>query len=61
MCVYNKKNMCIYVCVWGYLDKYISVATWPPQIKIPGSALDCTHCPYIDLASFSLVAKNIML
>ena len=38
MCVYNKKNMCIYVCVWGCLDKYISVATWPPQTKIPGSA-----------------------
>ena len=53
--------MCIYVCVWGCLDKYISVATWPPQIKIPASAPDCTHCPYIDLASFSLVAKNIML
>ena len=30
--------MCIYVCVWGCLDKYISVATWPPQTKIPGSA-----------------------
>ena len=38
MCVYNKKNMCIYVCVWGCLDKYISVVTWPPQTKIPGSA-----------------------
>ena len=40
MCVYNKKNMCIYVCVWGCLDKYISIATWPSQTKIPGSALD---------------------
>ena len=30
--------MCIYVCVWGCLDKYISVATWPPQTKISGSA-----------------------
>ena len=40
MCVYNKKNMCIYVCVWGCLDKYISVVTWPPQTKIPGSAPD---------------------
>ena len=30
--------MCIYVCVWGCLDKYIIVATWPPQTKIPGSA-----------------------
>ena len=30
--------MCIYVCVWGCLDKYISVVTWPPQTKIPGSA-----------------------
>ena len=38
MCVYNKKNICIYVCVWGCLDKYISVATWSPQTKIPGSA-----------------------
>ena len=35
--------MCIYVCVWGYLDKYISVATWPPQTKIPGSAPACNH------------------
>ena len=25
--------MCIYVCVWGCLDKYISVATWPPKQK----------------------------
>ena len=33
MCVYNKKNTCIYVCVWGCLDKYISVATWPPKQK----------------------------
>ena len=32
--------MCIYVCVWGCLDKYISVATWPFQTKIPGSAPD---------------------
>ena len=30
--------MCIYVCVWSCLDKYISVATWPPHTKIPGSA-----------------------
>ena len=30
--------MCIYVCVWSCFDKYISVATWPPQTKIPGSA-----------------------
>ena len=32
-CVYNKKSMCIYVCVWSCLDKYISVATWPPKQK----------------------------
>ena len=37
-CVYNKKSMCIYVCVWGCFDKYISVATWPPQTKISSSA-----------------------
>ena len=37
MCVYNKKT-CVFMCVWGCLDKYISVATWPPQTKIPGSA-----------------------
>ena len=30
--------MCIYVCVWGCLDKYISVATWPLQTKIPDYA-----------------------
>ena len=24
--------------VRGCFDKYISAATWPPQIKIPGSA-----------------------
>ena len=41
MCVYNKKNICIYVCVWGCLDKYISVATWPSQTKIPGSVPTC--------------------
>ena len=33
VCVYNKKSMCIYVCVWSCLDKYISVATWPPKQK----------------------------
>ena len=26
------------MCMWGYLDKYIRVATWHPQTKIPGSA-----------------------
>ena len=36
-CVYDKKA-CVYVYVGGYFDKYISAATWPPQIKIPGSA-----------------------
>ena len=36
-CVYNK-NACVYVYVGGYFDKYISVATWPSQIKIPDSA-----------------------
>ena len=24
--------------MWDYLDKYIRVATWPPQTKIPDSA-----------------------
>ena len=38
VCVYNKKSMCIYVCVWSCLDKYISDATRPPQTKILGSA-----------------------
>ena len=39
MCIYNKKvciNVCVCVCVCvceGYLDKYISVTTWPLQIK----------------------------
>ena len=36
-CVYNKKT-CVYMYVGGYFDKYISAITWPPQIKIPGSA-----------------------
>ena len=43
--IYNlsNKKVCIYVCVYIYvyedcLDKYISVATWLPQIKIPSSA-----------------------
>ena len=35
-CVYNKKA-CVYVYVGGCFDKYISAATWPPQIKISGS------------------------
>ena len=26
--------------VRGCFDKYISAVTWPPQIKIPGSAPD---------------------
>ena len=36
-CVYNKKA-CVYVYAGGCFDKYISAATWPPQIKILGSA-----------------------
>ena len=36
-CVYNKKA-CVYVYVGGCFDKYISAATWPPQIKIPDFA-----------------------
>ena len=36
-CVYNKKA-CVYVYVGGCFNKYISATTWPPQIKIPGSA-----------------------
>ena len=41
VCVYNKK-VYVYVCMGGgCLDKYISFATWPPQTKIPGSALGC--------------------
>ena len=51
MCVYNKKNICIYVCVWGCLDKYISVATWSPQTKIPGSAPVCMKLSPRDLKS----------
>ena len=31
--------MCIYVCVRSCLDKYINVATWLPQTKIPSSAV----------------------
>ena len=31
--------MCIYECVGGCHDKYISIATWPPEIKISGSGL----------------------
>ena len=41
VCVYNKKCacVCIYIYVYeGCFDKYISVATWPPQTKIPGFA-----------------------
>ena len=33
--------MCICVCE-GCLDKYIRVAIWPPQTKIPSSALEET-------------------
>ena len=29
----------MYMCMWGCLDKYIRVATWPPQTKIPDSTL----------------------
>ena len=44
-CVYNKKA-CVYVYVRGCFDKYISAATWPPQIKISGSA---PVCKYVEL------------
>ena len=56
MCVYNKKNICIYVCVWGCLDKYISVATWPPQTKIPGSAPE-----HRELVEAEVVCKTLEL
>ena len=23
----------MYMCMWGYLDKYIRIATWPPKQK----------------------------
>ena len=43
-CVYIiKKSMCIYVCVWGCLDKYISVATWPPKQKFLAPPLHSLH------------------
>ena len=29
----------MYMCMWGCLDKYIRVATWPLQTKFSGSAL----------------------
>ena len=35
--------MCIYVCVWARLDKYINVATWPLQTEIPDSAPVCIY------------------
>ena len=39
VCIYIiEKHLCIYMCVRSYLDKYISVATWPSQTKISGSA-----------------------
>ena len=41
-CVYNKKA-CVHVYVGGCFDKYISAATWPPQIKIPDSTPDHWH------------------
>ena len=39
MCIYNEKNVCVYIYICGgCLDKYISAATWPPQTKIPSFA-----------------------
>ena len=32
--------MYLCVCVWGCLDKYISVATWPPKQKFLAPPLD---------------------
>ena len=31
----------MYISMWGCFDKYIRVATWLPQTKIPGSAPGC--------------------
>ena len=36
-------GVCIYVCVRSCLDKYINVATWPPQTKISDFALALTQ------------------
>ena len=51
MCVYNKKNMCIYVCIWGCLDKYISVATCPPKQKFLAPPLIATSKPKTNLTT----------
>ena len=38
--------MCIYVCVRGCLDRYISVATWPPKQKFLAPPLVSNHVHY---------------
>ena len=43
------------MCMWGCLDKYIRIATWPPQTKIPGSAL----ANQFDFSSYTLEGKCI--
>ena len=42
----------MYMCMWGYLDKYIRVATWPPQTKIPGSAPDEGNPARVDFVCY---------
>ena len=42
MCVYKiKKRVCvyIYVCMWGCLNKYNSIATWPSNQKFLATPL----------------------
>ena len=55
--VYNKKA-CVYVYVGGCFDKYISAATWPPQIKIPGSAPVCNYVCFMILLSPKYCVKS---
>ena len=55
-------RMCVYIYIYVYegcFDKYISVATWPPQTKIPGSAPEYRGSKYIEnLKKISQIKKE---
>ena len=50
--------MYLCVCVWGCLDKYISVATWPPKQKFLAPPLIPSTCTQnIVLSNFSVSTR----
>ena len=47
--------------MWGCLDKYIRVATWPPQTKIPRSVPGCHNLTTFAFSPRKLIECGLLL